>query len=631
MCEEANDENEKPPQIPGVDFVVSRDLLDAVKINQAITEVASVECLDVHRRLVELDGETPDEQSDAIRLLAGLTNYHFVPDHPTEPFKPMSVMGDRRSLVPTDLKTQQIDVIAEFAPTVDHLGLRARLSDVSWFIQRKRQDMAEMAIASYCDSVEAVRAGNATFSFENGSAWSIGAKEALVRAANISRTTHWKLPTSQRVRDLIADLVATANHDEREEDFWRLANLDLDHEITPPADMAAMATVLAGNKLMAKKPDARRRLLELAARAHRCGGDNESTIRCMVEAAECHVQQANIATSPMMEGASLQSAIQMLRNYPNTRERREALSARLRTVQPKILDEMGQFSTEIDLSEIVERSVASVRGHSWPTAFLSLVLCDLVPPPDELRQEALKHAQEYPLQGIMPMQVHDFQGRVVFQAPGIGSDSDANERHLRFKMAFNRGHARQVRVAGAINPIRRTLSMEHPVSSETVLELLRGSPFIPPGHEYIYARAVCSFLGGEDIEAVTLLVPQLENSLRHVLFLNGYDTTITDADGIQTEASLSIMLNPAKRWRAALEQAIPERYIHEIDLLLNFAGGPSVRNQVAHGKVPAGRFWDHNFTYAAWLIIHLATLPLADRWGDIEEVFARVTGLHRGS
>ena len=211
----------------------------------------------------------------------------------------------------------------------------------------------------------------------------------------------------------------------------------------------------------------------------------------------------------------------------------------------------------------------------------------------------------------------------------MGGDAAAQEEQLRYLMSFHRGHSRQVTVAGAINPIRRTIASEYLVSNETVLELLRDSPFIPRGHEYIFARAICHFLAGEDIEAVLLLTPQLENSLRHILSLNGHDTTSADADGIQTEASLSILLNPDRPWRDLLEQIIPARYIHEIDLLFNFSGGPSVRNQVAHGKVPAPGFWDHDFVYAAWIIIHLAILPMAHRWGNVEEKFARVTGLYR--
>ena len=66
-------------------------------------------------------------------------------------------------------------------------------------------------------------------------------------------------------------------------------------------------------------------------------------------------------------------------------------------------------------------------------------------------------------------------------------------------------------------------------------------------------------------------------------------------------------------------------------MLFNFSGGPSVRNHVAHGKVSAGGFWDHDFVYATWLIIHLAILPMAGRWSNVEEIFARVTGLYKAS
>lgn len=626
--EDTSNQEERAP-VPGIDYVVPLQALEAIEIDRILDDVVSVECFDVNRRLTTADGELPDEHLPAARLLAGLTSYHFVPDHPTEPFKPMWIMGDRRSLVPTDLLDEQIDCIAAFAPKVEHLGLRARLCDVSWFRQRRRRDMAELAITAYCDMVEAVRAGDATFSYDNRSVWGIGAKKALVRAARISHATRWELPVSQRLRALIAELVSSAYEQGRYDDFLRIAEIDLDHGITDAVSVAGMAEKLVGNQELSESPDARIRLWETAARAYRQASDEVNASRCMISAAECHVQKADLADSPMLEASFLQTAIQILRNYPNTRERREELNARLLRVQPSIREEMGDFSTEIDLTEIVEHSVAVVRGRSWPTAFLSLVLCDQPPTPEEIRQTAVNHAQESPLQGIMPMQVRDFQGRLVFRAPGMGGDGASQEAHLRYLMAFHRDLSRKVTVAGAINPIRRTIASEHPVCSDTILEFLRDSPFITPGHHFIFAQAICHFLGGEDIEAVSMLIPQLENSLRHILALNGHDTTTANADGIQTEASLSILLNPNQPWRELLEQIIPTRYIHEIDLLFNFAGGPTVRNQVAHGKVPAGGHWDHNFVYAAWLIIHLAILPIARRWGNVEEIFARTTGLSR--
>ena len=273
----------------------------------------------------------------------------------------------------------------------------------------------------------------------------------------------------------------------------------------------------------------------------------------------------------------------------------------------------------------------SLRSSAAPgRPHFSLWCCVITPPePQAIRQEAVKHAVEFPLQGIMPMQVHDFQGRVVFRSPGLIGSAEQTELHYRYLMSFHRGHSRHVAVAGAINPIRRVIAEGHLVSAEVVQEMIVDSPFIPPGHGYIFARAIVQFLGGEDVEAASLLVPQLENSLRTILSNRGIDITTTDENGIQTEASLPMLLNPSSPWRAQLEEALPKRYTHEIDLLFSFPGGPSLRNQIAHGKVPVGGFLDHDMVYASWLIIHLAVLPLAKRRGEIEETFVRVTGLAR--
>src|SRR5690606_31940001 len=133
--EDRSNEEERVP-VPGIDYVVTQEVLEIIDVDQLLEEVASLECFDVNRRLTTLDSELPDEQLPAARLLAGMTSYHVQPDHPTEPFKPMWIMGDRRSLVPSDLLDEQIEIIAAFAQTVRHLGLRARLCDVSWFRQR---------------------------------------------------------------------------------------------------------------------------------------------------------------------------------------------------------------------------------------------------------------------------------------------------------------------------------------------------------------------------------------------------------------------------------------------------------------------------------------------------------------
>jgi hypothetical protein len=622
------DEETQAPK-PGVDFVVDLDRLRDIDIDTLLSPMNSVDCHDISRLFSDLASNADPNDQPPLQLLAGLTDYHFVPDHRTEPFRPKFIFEDRRSLIPGDLLSDQIDVLAGIALEVDNAGLRARMADVAWFVQRKRHDMAEEAISAYCECVRQVRDGTSVFAFGDDSPWGVHAKEMLVRAARISHATRWQPGASETLRELIRSLVADAYTGGNASDFVRIADVDIGHGVTPVEEIAAWAEELAGAAMLQANPDRRMDLWKVAARCHKRNRDEQNHLRCMIEVAECHVQKADLADSTMLKSAFLNDAVQVLRNYPGTKDRRDELTARLREVQPSIRDEMGSFSTEIDLSEIVEHSVGSVQGHSWPSALLSLVLCDHPPEPEVSRQEVEEQNEESPLQGIMPMQVHDFQGRVVFRSPGLTGSTEQSELHYRYLMSRHRGHSRQVTVAGVINPIRRVISEEHLVSADVVQEMIKDSPFIPPGHGYIFARAIVQFLGGEDVEAASLLVPQLENSLRTILYHRGIDTTTTDENGIQTEASLPMLLNPSNPWRAQLEEVLPERYTHEIDLLFSFPGGPSLRNQIAHGKVPVGGFWDHDMVYASWLIIHLAVLPLARRWGDIEETFVRVTGLAR--
>ena len=115
MCEEEAENERETARLPGVDFVVTLEELEAVSLNDLLATVRSVETFDVNRHISSMIENVPEEQKPALGLIAGLVNYHFVPDHRTEPFQPMFQNGDQRSLIPSDLDDGQIDVIAEFA------------------------------------------------------------------------------------------------------------------------------------------------------------------------------------------------------------------------------------------------------------------------------------------------------------------------------------------------------------------------------------------------------------------------------------------------------------------------------------------------------------------------------------
>ena len=80
------------------------------------------------------------------------------------------------------------------------------------------------------------------------------------------------------------------------------------------------------------------------------------------------------------------------------------------------------------------------------------------------------------------------------------------------------------------------------MSVEGLLPLMQASSFVPPHHEHVFAIGAVRFIGGDELEAAHLILPQLENSLRYILSLQGVDTNRINQDGTQEEAMLSRLL-----------------------------------------------------------------------------------------
>ena len=235
------------------------DKLEQTNINSLLEDAKSVDSRGIKWHLDKLIEQNLVEKSNTLDLLRGLISFSLALNDPDDPFKPVFVGADgTRTLVPSDFKKEQIDVITEFARTIDNPGLRARLADICWFIQ-KDIDMAEIAIDAYCESVEKVRKSEAVFldgssfgdSFIDDSSLGISAKDIMTRAAQISHATEWKSEASQRFKLLLKNLLEDAEKKEDGHGFHLMGSISLEYEnkIPPIERLAEIAERLA------KKPD----------------------------------------------------------------------------------------------------------------------------------------------------------------------------------------------------------------------------------------------------------------------------------------------------------------------------------------------------------------------------------------
>lgn len=105
-----------------------------------------------------------EEAGDGLRqrvfgLLAGLMSFHMRMDDPAEVFGPKLVMGDRRSMIPSDVRGEQTAVIADLAPTMTHPFVRARMGDIAFLNDRRNHVAGRAAMEAYCAVADGVRDG----------------------------------------------------------------------------------------------------------------------------------------------------------------------------------------------------------------------------------------------------------------------------------------------------------------------------------------------------------------------------------------------------------------------------------------------------------------------------------------
>ena len=548
-------------------------------------------------------------------LLSAITNIHLKPGNQSEPYGPQFVMDGRRSIIPADLRGDQSTIIAQIVPTIQNPGLRARLADIVWYNDRKHAAMAPRAVNAYCEAVQLVLDNKAEFFKDDRRASDKQGCEMLRRACQVAHATGWKNPEASRLTTLVEAVIQDTVDRQDHRGFSNLAEIGLQFGIDDPASIAATAESFATTTEV--DPHWSHDLWELAARAHHQSENHQERDRCLVGAAESFVAIADAAGGEGMVAASaFMDAIQALRRLPDTRDKRQELEERLRHAQASVRDEMGVISTEIDLTEHVQHARRAVGEVSLAQALAAFARLTASPDPDELREQARQQAEESVLSALMPTTVVDEDGMVAARSPGhLGGGSD-EDTALRLDIVRNEGLRRHIDVQGLIEPARQLIQSEHPIDQRDLRPIVEMTPFVPDDRVDLITTGFVRFFNGDFLSALHILVPQLENTLRHILRIAGADPSTIKSDMTQESRTLSVLLT---REREGFEGILGSAIVFEIENLFDLRGGPSVRHQLAHGLISSGECYDSDSIYACWFIFRFCCLPLFPHWHHVAE------------
>ncbi|AJD51302.1 protein of unknown function [Thalassospira xiamenensis M-5 = DSM 17429] len=610
------DETDNKP-LAGIDFLVPIESFLFETVTTAIGLPNEIDIYGAHERLhaAKLALKLGDPALSALEILSTIASYHFEPSNRLAPFQPMAVFKDKRTLIPGDLLLEQVEILIQFSAEIPSPALRARVSDVCCVRIPSNANAGFNAVEAYVKCVNMAYLGEAVFMHSETGPTCFAAHELLTRAVFLARRMGWIRPEFDPLREIIENVAQLACDTDDGWGFVRFGRLSLDNNLWERKKVAQAAERLSQSERIAKDFLVQRELWELAALAYHLNKEEKESNRCLVAAAETYISSANARVdSAMVQASFLNDAIQAYMRIPGTKEKRNELRDRLTAVQSSISDEMSPFSLETDITKIVKAVEAAVDRKSLSEMIRACFTCELSPNHETLRSEAIREDSTSIL-SFASRTVHDHQGRVYYNVPNADIKNEALlEDRTRYLMNQRDKTRRQLVAAGKIATIRRIIMFQHYISLEALMVIMTSSSFVPPGHEIIFAKGAFRFLNGDDLEAAHLVIPQLENSLRYLLSQNGVETNRINQDGTQEEAMLGSLLD---EYRKPLLDIIPEDLLWEIDLLFNSRGGPSVRNELSHGKMRESDFWDTELSYSVWLVLKMAFIPTLQIWDEV--------------
>lgn len=564
----------------------------------------------VSREIQQLAEGAPDgtPHREVLTALAIVSSAMLQPEDWDEPFKPFMVMGGRRSALPEDLSPEQLSLLAACLPHIAQPCLRARVADVLWLNDRSNSSLLGAAVDAYM-AVPLVP-----------EAWIRRGADSWRRAVELVR----RRGASESVRQQqISGILRTSVLATTAADGFMLIGLADLLRVVGGTDKAERR--LIADHIAAVAADARttgnlrlaRHLERAGAQWFRSVGDIQAADAAVHRVSQLYESEADARAagedaSAMAEGIFIEKAISTLMTLP--RKYRVAngldqhlgsLRARLADVREATLESMHSFKSDpIDLTDAVADTRKRLSGLDRFDALVNFATIWPLADPERERATAEELA-EGSLAHLFGGATYSADGRKVAVSDGGLSDPAAR---IEADMTRNWGMKLGIVATAFLVPGLEVISYEHRYDLGYLQRLCVDSPWVPEGHEGLWARGLQHGLAGDFPSAVSVLIPQVEQALRRALKSGGVHTLLVEpSTGVESEKSLPALL--------ALPEAIEILGPHlqfELSMLLVRQGGVNLRHDVAHGLLDDPASWGAGAVYGWWLCLLLVVVPLAN-------------------
>jgi len=545
------------------------------------------------------------EAASIARVLQWLTALEMRLDNPRQPFRGLCPMPGFQFPNPEDFGESLLSIFAEMAREAHDPEFKARLADVCWSTQKKRDfTLVALAIEAYIASAENLcRAVADEKKIDRCRRWD-AATVRLKRALRLATMTKHTL--LDKVKAAFEDVFKNSL---AEAPLLELGSLLTSYQNDFEGDvpwLIRIASQCATRAETEKQWNHLRHFQRLMANWQKKSDLNEQAVTTEEQRAESYLCDAN--DNPTSHGKAhwVAKAIKAYRETSPKSPRIEALKKLMDDYQRQGMTEM-QTST-YSLGAGIDPLLAAKQLAGQPFAEALRRLAMIHPPlkEEDIRQAVLNRCKD-PWLAMAGQDLIDWDGRIIAKRGSVMSDDPQVREHaVRAEMFRTALDFQKAVVGGFTEPARLQLLSEHNPTFQAFYDLLVDSPFIPPGREYFFLRGLYEGLNGDFLLAAHLLIPQLEHALRFHLEQQGVDVTTLN-EGLQELMDINKLFG----WRREkLLEILGADQVFELEGLLIRRYGANLRNSFAHGLFWPEQFNDTSVLYLWWVTLRLCLLHL---------------------
>ena len=227
---------------------------------------------------------------------------------------------------------------------------------------------------------------------------------------------------------------------------------------------------------------------------------------------EAYAKTTNDKTA-MQISAGLEHLYKLFTKF-NFKEDAEKILIELRTLGPKVVEELKTISVSHDLSkEEIEKYLNQMTSGTLEKVLYRIV-AEFIPSKEDAKKQVLKHSKNHPLLYLIGTnQIQDHKGRVIATIGSLEDDLDGHivqevSKNLSFSSIFLRW------------VIQETIN-KHNLNTESVIAFISKSPVIEDPRLLIIKEGLDAYFNGNFFIAIHLIIPQIEEAIRNLVEMGG--------------------------------------------------------------------------------------------------------------